>query len=377
MQECVNCMLPVGKWNVVLDEDGTCNLCRHWQENKERITNYKENSKLFLERLNKLKKPDNQHNALLGFSGGKDSTYIAYMLTHRYGIKPLLMTYDNGFLNEYAQQNIQTVNQRIGLDHFFHSFNPMIQQAFYRSSLAVFGDPCIACTVPGYYFHIKYAYENRIPMIFHGRTPYQIFRNYYPESKDVFIELHETNYHPHSFERLADIYGRFGDSLRQLLEDLFPDDTKLQNKAYDAIFFDVESANPEHLPDFIGLFQYEEYNEESIKKQMEKAVGYKRPKDDITLGHGDCDLHTAIGNLYYLRHGDVSTATEISVMVRHGVLTKHQAIELKKKYQETESRRLPGWTKTLCQAASLSKEAVDEIITNLSVVGSKRFHNHW
>lgn len=286
------------------------------------------------------------------------------------------MTYDNGFLNEYARQNIQTVIQRIGLDHFFHSFDPAIQQAFYRSSLAVFGDPCIACTVPGYYFHIKYAYENRIPMIFHGRTPFQIFRNYYPESKDVFIELHETNYQPHSFERLAKVYSLFSDSLKQLLKDLFPDDKELQDKAYNAIFFDVESAKPEDLPDFIGLFQYEEYDEESIKKQMEEAVGYKRPKDDITLGHGDCDLHTAIGNLYYLLHKDVSTATEISAMIRHGVLTKNQAIELKDKYQDTESQRQPGWTKTLCQAASLSTGAVDEIITNLSDGEPKQFHNH-
>ncbi|MCI5180119.1 MAG: hypothetical protein D3911_12520 [Candidatus Electrothrix sp. AW3_4] len=376
MQECVKCMLPAGKWNVTLNEDGTCNLCRHWQENKERITDYETNSKLLIERLNKLRKSDNQHNALLGFSGGKDSTYIAYTLAHKYGIKPLLMTYDNGFLNEYARQNIQTVIQRIGLDHFFHSFDPAIQQAFYRSSLAVFGDPCIACTVPGYYFHIKYAYENRIPMIFHGRTPFQIFRNYYPESKDIFIELHETNYHPHSFERLAEVYSLFSDSLKQLLKDLFPDDKELQDKAYNAIFFDVESAKPEELPDFIGLFQYEEYDEESIKKQMEEAIGYKRPKGDITLGHGDCDLHTAIANLYYLLHGEVSTATEISAMIRHGVLTKNQAIELKDKYQDTESRRQPGWTETLCQAASLSTGAVDEIITNLSDGEPKQFHNH-
>lgn len=375
MKRCTRCLLPEGQLNVSLNEDGVCNYCGHWQSNESRFNDYGTLKPLLLDRIEKLggKSPV---DVLIGYSGGKDSSYVAYSVSHRYGLNARLLTVNNGFLNDYARRNISRMLDKLNLPHVFHHFDEDLQRSLYRAAFETYADPCVGCAIPLYYYSFKYAYENEIPMIIHGRTPYQIFRNYYPGSKDTFLELHLTNYEPHSYQRLAEIYQGFADDLKRWLGEMFPNDKGLQQKAYDEVFFDVASADPSQLPDFIGLFQYEQYDEEKIKSELEAAIGYQRPSDDIVLGHGDCDIHAASAYLLRSVHSNVTTLTEIASMLRLGAFGQGKARELITRYESLETKRPADSISALCNGSGITPEQFDDIAQNPQNHKHKRFANH-
>lgn len=50
------------------------------------------------------------YDALLCFSGGKDSTYTLWLLRKKLGLRVLAVTFDNGFLPEQTFKNIFSPN---------------------------------------------------------------------------------------------------------------------------------------------------------------------------------------------------------------------------------------------------------------------------
>lgn len=61
-----------------------------------------------------------QHDALVMFSGGKDSCYLVQRLKNEHpGLRLLACTVDNGFMSPVAKQNIDEVLPRLDIDHVF------------------------------------------------------------------------------------------------------------------------------------------------------------------------------------------------------------------------------------------------------------------
>ena len=364
MVPCKECGLFSGAFGVVVDVNGLCNYCSHWKAQSQRLTDYSALGILLNDRVQKLR-DRGPYDALVGFSGGKDSTYVVHTLVQRFGLRVLAVTFDNGFLTEYARKNIASTIDRLNIDHYFHSPNWDTHKAFYEASFRTYGDPCIACAM-GIYFHgIKTAYEKGIPMVVHGRSPFQIFRNYYEGSPDDFLALHESNYETHSSARLAQIYKDLDQAARGWLDRMFENDASMKDRVYAEFFLDVANAEATKLPDFVGLFQYLAYDEEQIKLSMEKEVGYRRPKGDELLGHGDCSIHDASGYVFRQLHGTSATEVEVAAMRRHGVLSKEAAETLlaRKNAHDAEYPELS--VAAFCRKLGWSKEEYDVQVESL------------
>lgn len=327
MRGCRECQLVEGQFAVTLDEEAVCNYCRHWQAHRKQITNYTALEPLLIERIESLRGLG-QYDALVGFSGGKDSTYVINSLRKKHGLRVLALTFDNGFLTNWARSSITQSVANLGIDHCFYRPDWDLHRAIYRAAFVAYGDPCVGCAIPVYFYTIKYAFENRIPMIVHGRSPFQIFRNFYPGSPDVFLDLHLSNYQHHSTETLTRIYRMFDGCAREWLSEMFPHDAALKTRVYDTLFPDPALLDGTFAPDFLGLFQYEPYDEEGIKRKLEQSVGFHRPTNDELLGHNDCAIHSACGHVFQRLWGTSAVAIEIAAMVRHGVLDAQSAMRL-------------------------------------------------
>ncbi len=364
MPVCLVCGLPSGSFNVRVNPEGVCNYCTHWNAHKSRFTDYQTLENLLNDRVQKLR-GRGQYDALVGFSGGKDSTYVIHTLTERFGLKVLAVTFDNGFLSDYARKNIATTVARLKIEHYFFKPTWEVHKAYYEAAFKTYGDPCIACAL-GIYFHsIKTAYEKQIPMVVHGRSPYQIFRNYYDGSLDDFIRLHESNYAPHSFSNLAKIYSELDTTARGWLDRMFDGDPAMKARVYSEFFLDPAVSEVDRLPDFLGLFQYLAYDEEAIKTAMEKAVGYVRPKGDELLGHGDCTIHDAAGYVFRRLHGTSAVDVEVAAMRRHGVLPKDRAERLLTRKNEHDAAYPDESIGSFCGSFGWSKQQYDVQVESL------------
>lgn len=124
--------------------DGVCNLCH--EHNKLRANDeenvwqhkYVEHQRGALDQLLKSHqgKGRARYDALILFSGGKDSVYMLSRLGKEYpGLRLLLMTWDNGFYSKLSLQRCKEVAARLDLDHIVYKPRSSVYKTLYRYTL--------------------------------------------------------------------------------------------------------------------------------------------------------------------------------------------------------------------------------------------------
>ena len=122
MNRCKNCSLPEGKFNVVLNASGVCNYCQYFEQNRKNILNFTNRENMLARKLEK-HRGKYEHDAIVGLSGGKDSTYVLCQMVDKYKLNVAAVTYDNGFLTDFARESISNTISKLGVDHYYYKSN--------------------------------------------------------------------------------------------------------------------------------------------------------------------------------------------------------------------------------------------------------------
>lgn len=372
MKRCNICMLPEDKFNVTLNEHGVCNYCTHYDQNEEHIKSLKDREAILVNRFDKLK-GKYSYDALVGLSGGKDSTYVLYQMVKKYKLKVLALTYDNGFLTDYAKESIKHTVEELGVEHVFYKPDWELHKKFYKAAIKTLGDPCMACAFGGYFLGIKICHEKRIPLFIHGRSPFQMYRNFYEGSKDIFFPMMDLNLGEHSFEKISQVYNTIHSKIRNVVKSLF-DDIEDAEKVLNEFFVEEGVLSSEFSPEFLAYFLYEQYDEEKMKTIISEAITWQRPKGDNLLGHYDCAIHYAAGFMFHeLNEVDV-LEPDIAVMLRFGVITKEKAIELMNA-NKLKSDNVNESMKRLCNSCNFEIGELNSCIGILKQKGLGKFES--
>jgi hypothetical protein len=104
--------------DIRFDEKGICNYCYEYKaaEISEHVKDPNRNE--LLEKLiTKIKKDgkDKPYDCITGVSGGVDSTYLILM-AKKWGLRPLIVHFDNGWNSEIAVQNINNIIRNTGFN---------------------------------------------------------------------------------------------------------------------------------------------------------------------------------------------------------------------------------------------------------------------
>ncbi|MES2353795.1 MAG: N-acetyl sugar amidotransferase [Pseudomonadota bacterium] len=181
---CTRCVLPQTHETITFDENGVCNICRQ-QEKKEEIK--WDGKKKELGELIESYRGKYQYDCLVPFSGGKDSTWTLYYLMKEYGLKPLVVRFDHGFLRPVLQENAQKTFRHLGVD--VHQFTPnwkIVRKLMLQSFLEK-GDFCWHCHTGIFSYPMWVALRYNVPLIFWGE-PSSEYTAYYsydqPEEVD-------------------------------------------------------------------------------------------------------------------------------------------------------------------------------------------------
>ena len=320
---CRRCLLPAGKLNVRLDESGLCNYCRYWDETKDVLLNFERNRPLFVDRLNRYREQFH-YDAAVGLSGGKDSAYVFDQLRSKYGANLLAITFDNGFLTPYAWRNIQEITRTSGGDHLVYRPDWGAYREFYRATLKRLGDPCVACSIGGYILSVRGCRDLRIPFFLHGRSPMQMFRAWYPGTRDLGLGLIRRNLTEHSPSALRRDYQTIIRRMQMLLFYLVPN-LRVRRRILSELL-GSRLRRHELVPELLGYFLYEPYDEVSIVAHLESVnSGYRRPDNHTILGHHDCLIHDACAHLFERQHGFNRVLPDLAGMLRQGMITQEQA----------------------------------------------------
>ena len=126
---------------ITFDDAGHCCHCTEFLERRAKHSYQGKESDVALDRiLEDIKRAGrgSKYDCVLGVSGGVDSSYLAYIITHR-GLRPLAVHMDNGWNSEKAVVNIKNITRGLGIDYESYVLDweefKSLQLAFLKASV--------------------------------------------------------------------------------------------------------------------------------------------------------------------------------------------------------------------------------------------------
>lgn len=172
IQTCTQCLMPNTRPRIVFDAQGVCNAC-HNAEEKRRI-DWEARRKEFLQILEPYRSKDGSWDCIVPWSGGKDSSSIAYKLKLDYGMNPLLVTFSPMLPTEVGNRNREALIQA-GFDHILFRPDQRIHRHLARRFFVERGNPKVAWDAGVNAIPVKVAVQFGIPLVFyaeHGESEY-------------------------------------------------------------------------------------------------------------------------------------------------------------------------------------------------------------
>lgn len=139
---CTRCVMDtIADPDIVFDENGQCNYCKDYFKRENEYLVKGEAGLNHLDNLIKTMKEtqkNKKYDCLLGLSGGKDSSYIAY-LAKKNGLRTLLAHVDYGWNTEASENNVNKIAKYTGFDLVISKINwneyVDIHKAYFKSSV--------------------------------------------------------------------------------------------------------------------------------------------------------------------------------------------------------------------------------------------------
>jgi hypothetical protein len=188
MKRCTDCLLPETYPRVRFDEAGRCNACEKYDRKKAktdaqpspRAAARKARLKTRMDSLLERKRGKGEYDCLIGFSGGKDSTFLLHLFSKVYGLRVLAYTCDTGFLSDVAHENVRRAIEKLGVDHVWIRPAPELYRRLYAKYLkrpsrrgSVYS-VCSRCFNITGLVALRLAVEKRIPIVVYGLSPGQL-----------------------------------------------------------------------------------------------------------------------------------------------------------------------------------------------------------
>lgn len=138
---CTRCLMDTTDPEIQFDEMGVCNHCHDYDRLISQRVLTGQAGLSYLEALVEQIKRDGvgkPYDCLMGVSGGVDSTYVAYVVKKKFGLRPLAIHMDNGWDSELAVKNIEETLKRLEIDLYTNVLNweefKDLQLAFLKAS---------------------------------------------------------------------------------------------------------------------------------------------------------------------------------------------------------------------------------------------------
>jgi Fe-S cluster biogenesis protein NfuA len=269
---CKKCLMPFQE--AFINQDGECVICHEHRKkwlNKDYVQSEEKLIRIFdhYKERNKNKKYD----AIVAFSGGKDSAYALYLAKNQYGLRTLAVTGDNGLLTDRAIKNMKMTVDKLGVDHIIISQDHEELKSLYRAYFQKTKNFCEICYLTILKSLGQAALEYDVPLMITGFA-FKIDSSHFRAERRYCFE----------------------DAFASIVKEDIPED--IYSKY---ITKEIRSNNEFHL---LHLFDYINYIEKDIYDTLEKEIGWNSNNRDDR--HSDCRFHAMLGYLK-LKNGDLTS----------------------------------------------------------------------
>ncbi|MDC3200280.1 N-acetyl sugar amidotransferase [Porticoccaceae bacterium] len=341
---CSNCLSMSTRPRISFDKRGWCNACV-WTEEKKTL-DWESRQNELENLLNKHRKTDGAFDCLVPCSGGKDGSYVAYNLKHKYGMNPLCLTITPPLALDLGEQNLKAfVNS--GYNHI--TVNPAYEamRILNRIGFLEMGFPYYGWLIAIQAGVIRMANQLGLELVFYGE-----------DGEVEYGGTTETNRNPiYDVSYMKKVYLEGG--YEKILKDSgvaqselfffqFPSDEALQKAPIDITHWSYfENWDPYRnylvAKEHCGLTSADESNAGTF----------------TNFAQNDQALYALHAYLMYLKFGFGRATQDACIEVRRGAMDRQQALNLVKLY---DGHYPYAYLDTYLDYYQLSKSEFDEAI---------------
>jgi N-acetyl sugar amidotransferase len=310
--------MPDSRPRVVFDAEGVCNACRNADEKTE--TDWGARREEFLQLVEPYRSRDGRWDCLVPWSGGKDSSSIAWRLKFEFGLNPLLVTFSPLLPNDVGNRNRETMVQA-GFDHLLFRPNQRVHRHLARRFFIERGNMKVAWDAGINAIPIQCALRFGIPLVFyaeHGESEYG-GRVLTPESKKIkdFTEVIEHHIGDDPRNWVDDVVGE-GD----LNPYVYPDLAPVRAAGIKALYFSY----------FFRWSMLENFRFLSTKIDFATHPAGRTPGTFTDFDSLDDKADNLYYYMQYIKFGFGRAVRDACRMIQNDQMTRAEALDTARKY---------------------------------------------
>lgn len=321
LKRCTKCILPETFPFISFDDQGVCNYCNNHKK-KEKPQNVDELIN-FLEPYRRSK----GYEAVVPFSGGRDSSYSVHLLKKELGLNIVTYTYDWGMVTDLARRNIARMCGDLGVENIIVAADVKWKRNNIKSNLTAWlKNPqlgMIPLFMAGDKFFFYYAYKVRRQL----GLDLEIFgvndlenTNFKTGFAGISPEWDKERVYSISFKRRLELFGYVGKNLVQ--NPGYINQSMLDSLgSFFARYWTPKSA-------YIDLYDYYKWDEDQVNSVLLNEYDWETSIDTNStwrIGDGTASFYNYV---YTLVAGFSENDTFRSNQIREGMITRERALEL-------------------------------------------------
>lgn len=314
---CRKCVMPEASPWVNLDADGVCDICARAAAEKKAAGAAGPDKGLESDFTSILARHKGKHeyDCLVMCSGGKDSTASLYYMKKRYKTTPLAFMFDHGFETGEAVANVRQASEKLGVEllTFRSNFmNDMFSKVLDTGSKAVL---CHLCSIWYMDLTFKMAARFDIPIIIAGWTKGQSLRQ--PAMTKCACNIS------------APEFAGMAEATREFLDKHVRSDPKY--KDFPCSMEEVLArAQKRHKSMVLSPHWFLPYDAQEYTEVITRELGWKQPALSYPAKSTNCLLNFISVENSMKNYGYTHYHVEMSKLIRDGLMTRAEALELLK-----------------------------------------------
>lgn len=312
--------MPDSRPRVVFDEAGVCNGC-HTAKLRE-ATDWDARRAEFLDLVERFRPRHGAYDCIVPWSGGKDSSTIAYRLKFEFGLNPLLVTFSPLLPNDVGVHNREALIE-LGFDHVMMRPNQKVARELARRFFIERGNPKVHWDAGVNAVPVQVAVRYGIPLIFyaeHGESEYggRVLSEEHRKLRDATEVLeHQIGDDPANW-----VDG--GIDQRDLAPYLYPDHSEIERCGIKALYFAY----------FFPWDVVENFRLISSKIAFRTAANSRTEGTFTDFDSLDDKFDGLYYHMQFIKFGFGRATRDACRQIQRGGMTREEALNLVRKYDD-------------------------------------------
>ncbi len=347
MKYCARCLYPENaRPTIILDEEGVCSGCRyHESRSKQLDINWEERVEMLVQILEEAKqmakKRGNSHDCIVPVSGGKDSHFQVWLLKEKYGMNPLLVTFNHAYNTPAGNRNLANLVEKSGCDLVRYTAGLDSVRRISRYMLKEVGDLTWHYHAGIRTYPFQVAVERNIPLIVWGEHGFAELTGIV--SLEDFVEFTRWTRKEHDMRGYEpqDLVGKGGITVQDIAPYVYPSDEDIARVGVRGIY----------LSNFV-YWNATRQAEQMMKTWDFAPITFERERSFNLHGKIEDHANDVHDYLKYLKFGYGRATDDASMEIRHGRMSREEGMAMVKRYDDRE----PSTLEFYCDFLGITKQ---------------------